>query len=59
MESAKTKPCTYRNLIFKFSGERMHYSMNCVKVTGYPFGKICTFIPHIIIIIIIYTSYYI
>lgn len=45
MESVKTKPWTYRNLVFeRCDGERRHYSMNCIKVT---IGK-NTFIPHII-----------
>lgn len=48
MESAKTKLCTYRNLVFEFSGERMHCSMNWVKVICYQFGKTYIFIPHII-----------
>lgn len=48
MESAETKPCTYRNLAFQFNGETMHYSVICIKVVTYPFGKIYIFIPHMI-----------
>lgn len=48
MKSAETKPCTYRNLAFQFNGETMHYSVICIKVVTYPFGKIYIFIPHMI-----------
>lgn len=48
VKSAETKTCTYRNLVFQFNGETTHYSVICIKVVSYPFGKKY-----------IYTSYYI
>lgn len=47
MESAKTRPCTYRNLVFQFIGESMHCPINCVEVISYSLGKKIMFIPHI------------